>query len=332
MDGKITPQNLIRQVSSESPRFRPGFYKQIVLDVLTVASAAGVGYVYSGFLGGRSSLAMLLAAVAVFAAFSVIQLFLLKNFGRRVGILFLEVIALFVQFYGKMDLRLIGIAAVVMFVFLIWGEILGKREIENSIEVRFFKSARPVFSKLTTAMILAFIVLYIPRVGPDNIFISRGSFQGFFDWAAGLVGNFYPEIRLNSTFGELAEGVAKMQLEKEERFRELSPAAKEAILKQTAEQVSHKLSQSLGIEIKPDEQVSETFYNFIVNFLSNLASRYGNLFLVGWGVVVFFLLRGLGTIFYWIAGLFIFIIYQILLASNFIYITGETRTKEVVEW
>src|SRR3989344_4799336 len=94
-NGKITPQNLIRQVSSESPRLKPGFYKQLVFDVLTIASAGGVGYVYSGFLGGRFSLAILLAAVAVFAIFSALQLFFPKGFGRRTGIIALEVVALF---------------------------------------------------------------------------------------------------------------------------------------------------------------------------------------------------------------------------------------------
>lgn len=332
MENKITPQNLIRQVSSESPRLEPGFYKQLVFDVLTVASAGGVGYIYEGFIGDRFSLAALLALVAAFAVFSALQLFFTSNFSRRVSVLALETVALFVPFYGATDLKLLAVAAAVTFVLFFFGETTGRRTIENSLEIRFLKSTRPVFAKLTTALILAFIILYAPRVGPDNIFVSRETFRGFFDWAAGLVGSFYPDVRLNSTFSELAEGVARTQLKGDPRFRELTPAVQEQALKQAAVQVSQALGQSLGIEIKPDEPVSETFYDFIAGYLSGLAARYGNLFLVGWGVAIFFVLRGFGTIFYWVTGILAFVIYQILLASGFVHIAGETRTREVVEW
>jgi len=92
------------------------------------------------------------------------------------------------------------------------------------------------------------------------------------------------------------------------------------------------LIQSIGIEVGPGSSLGNVFYEFIVKMLGEWRERFGNVFLLAFGIGAFFVFRGLGTIFYWIIGFLSFIVYQIMLASNFMHITGETRTHEVIEW
>ncbi len=328
---KITPLNLIKQVSPESSRRQTGFYKQIILEVLTVISAVGLGYFYSGLLAGKFGLAAVMGALATFTVLSTLHSFFARDFMRRSMVVVLSVLGVIFFFWGP-NLEILLAAAAVMLVFLSWGGIAMRSELENSLEIRFFKATKPFLKKLTTGIIITFILLYIPLWSPNNIFVSRDNFKGFFDWASGVVSGFYPELKFNSTFSDLVSGVANLQLKNNAAFQELTAKDKETMLQQTTQGVSAGLSKSLGITINPQGPVSDAFYDFIIKFLTDWQVRYGNFFVVGWGIVIFLTIRGLGTLFYWLAGFLAFIFYQILLASGIIHIQGETMTHESIAW
>lgn len=331
MEGKISSQNLIEQVKVESVIVQPGFYRQIVFDVLTVISAALFGYVYRQYLVGQASFQLLLWVIVGFSVFTVLQTFLAKEMGRRFFILLLEIGALLAFFYD-FDLKFLGAAAGIMLVFSLWGDILGRRELENSLQIRFFRTAKPILKKLTTALALLLIVLYLPQWHRSSVFVPEETFQGFFDWAANLTSNFYPNISFNSSFGALTEDLAAAKLAGDPLFRELQPSTRASVLKETADQVAASLSESLGIDILAEDSVSGVFYDFIVKLLEGWRDRFQDVFLFGWVAMVFFILRGFGIIFYWVVGFLAFIVYQILLASGFMRITGETRTHEIIEY
>ncbi|MEK9180262.1 MAG: hypothetical protein AAB897_02525 [Patescibacteria group bacterium] len=331
MDQRISPQNLIKQVSPQAVQLQPKFYKQLVFDFFSVAAAGVLGYLYREYLSGGLSLVTLLGGLALFAIISTLQVFFTKDLRRRLFVMILETIAILLSFWGH-NWKLLGTAALVLLVFRFWGEILGKRELESSLEIRFFTTARPVLSKFTTALIVAFIVLYVPFWSPEKVFVSQGTFDGFVNWFSNVVGGFYPSIRLNTTFGEFVNGLAKSQLQSESAFTSLSPGAQEQALNQTASQVAASLSKGLGIEVDLNAPVSGTFYQYIINLLRDWHARFGNAFVAAWAISIFFVFRGFGAIFYWLAGIFAFIIYQILLASGFIHVIGETRTHEVIDW
>ncbi|MFQ5753635.1 MAG: hypothetical protein ACE5HI_16720, partial [bacterium] len=290
-----------------------------------------LGYVYSKYLVAEAGLSLLFQALAVFLIFSTLQLFFTKEIGRRFLILILQTTA-FLFFFYTYDLRILAISAGVMIVLPLFGEMLGRRELGNALEIKFFKTAKPLLAKWTTALIIVLILLYLPQWDQDSIFISKDNFRGFYSWAAGVASTFYPRVDFNSTFGELAEGLSETQLRGDPTFRNLPPRAQSELLERTSLQVSGSLSRSLGIQILPDEPVSDVFYDFIVKLLRGWREQFGNFFLAAWGLSIFFVLRGFGTIFYWAISFVSFLIYQILFSSGFVHIIGETRTHEVIEY
>lgn len=330
-NGKIPTLNLVRQVNAESPTRKPGFYKPLVFDALTVVSAVVLGYMYRAYLLGNYGLTPVLFAAGVFLIFSALQLFFTKYLWRRFLVLILQGGGIFLFFYNY-DYRFIGVAAAFFLVLPFFGEILGRRELENSMEVRFFRTARPVLAKWTTALVVIAIIFYLPQWDAERSFVSKSNFQVFYDWAAGLAGSLYPNIKFDSSFGELAAGFAEFQLKKDPAFAGLPPYAKEQAVQETAQGVAERLSEALGSPLDAKAGVGDILYNFIVNLLGGWRERFGDLFLWAWGLAIFLMLRGFGAIFYWIVGFFAFVIYQILVASNFVHIIGETRTKEVIEW
>ncbi|MDO8537008.1 MAG: hypothetical protein Q7R94_02060 [bacterium] len=329
MEGKIPSQNLIRQVNAESASRQPGFYKTIVFDALTVLSAIALGYTYKQYLLSRGGITVLLVTILVYAAFATLQVFFSKTIGHRFSILLLEIMALSGFFYD-IDFKMLAISAAIVLVFFLWGDLGGKRELNNGLQIRFFKAATPFLKKFTTAVILMLIIFYLPRLDQDQPFISKENFQVIFGWASGLTTKFYPEINFNSSFGKLAEGIARLELQTNQNFKSLPSANQEELIRQAADQVSQAIGKSLGVTISLDEPASDVFYNFVLAQVSGLRARFGDLFTVGFVLAVFIAVRGVGIIFYWIAGFFTFIVYQILLASGFIHILGESRTHEVI--
>ncbi len=329
--GKIPSQNLIRQVNPETPPRDIGFYKAITVDVLGVFSALSVGYVYKGYLGGAFGITTLLFAVGIYGTFTILQAFLNKGVRHRLLILLLEVVALLSLFYGT-DIRILAAGAGILFVFLLWGDMNGRLALDNGLQVHFFKAAFPVLKKFTTAMAIVLVLLYIPYWDQSRLFISESNFQVFYDWASGMVNKFYPEVNLGSSFGNLAESVARFELQGDARFKGLSSENQAMALKQAADQLAAAFGGWMGTTVSVTESTSGIMYKFISGKLVGLRESLGNWFLFGWGIILFFVVRGLGWIFYYALSMFVFIVYQILLASGFIHITGESRMHETITY
>jgi len=329
MADKIQSPNLISQVKPEALVRQPGVYKPIIFDALSVCLAYVSGWAYSGYLSGSISVAILVGVLGLFAVLSALQVFFAKSLTRRFGILILETVVMLFPFY-QYDLRILGAAAGVMIVWRFWGEMIGRGELENGLEIKFFKAANPALKKLTTAIVAAFLILYLPQLSRENIFISKINFQNFFDWTAGAVKNFYPEINFNSSFNKMAEDIARLELQGNIAFNSLSPQNREPVVKQVAAQIAEGLEKSIGQKISPDESVSKVFYDFLIETLTRWKDRLQNWFLFGWAIAVFAVIRGFGFIFYRLVGLVAFLLYQILLSFGFIYVGAESRTHEVI--
>lgn len=334
MDGTIASQNLIRQVHVESPVRQPGFYKPLIFDVIAAASAFALGYEYLLYLLGRAGFANLLLFAGVFAALATLQIFFTKSLNRVFFFAIIDALAITTLFFfSGYDIKMLAGGALAFAVFFFWGGVLGRTELENTLDIRFFRTAWQILKKITTALAVVLILIYVPRLHDTNAaFLSKTSFTALFDKAAVLLNNFYPQVDLTASLDKFSEDLARLELKNNATFQNLSPTDQNAIVKQTSDQIISGLGKQLGAAVSASDTASNVFYDFIINLLNKWKTSNLTWFLVGWVIVVFFIVRSIGIIFYWIVGLVAFIIYQIFLASNFVHILGETRTHEVIEF
>ncbi len=327
----ITDKNLIDKVKTQSRFTRPAFYKPLILDILTIISALWFGYAYMQFLGGSEGALTLVISLGIFSIFSTLQIFFTKAFNRRMFIIILQTICILIPFYGH-SITYLAVAAGIYMFFTVWGELLAYGELENNIEIRFFKVARPYLKKLTTALVLLMIVLYLPQWDEKRAFIPQDSFRSLYGWAAGVTKSFYPDIDFNSTFISLTRSLARVELQKNQEFKSLTEANKETMIQDISNQIATSTSKSLGIAISAEDQTSDVFYNSIVKLFASLKDRFKESFLLVWALAAFLLIRGLGVIFYWIVMLISFILYELLLTSGWIRILGVAKTHEVIDF
>lgn len=330
MAGEGSAQNLISQ-SKIRPLDKPaGFYKSIVLDVLTVATAGLFGFAYYRYLTADLSVWWLLGAVAAWCLMSVFQLFLQRKTMRRLIIMALEVIGLLFFFYRDRA-SILAVAAAVVYLFLMWGYFASQSILDNGIEIQFFRITAALLGKLVTAALIFMILIYVPQFNQNSVFISRQSFRKFFDWSAGLINDIYPNVSANSTFATFAQSVATTEVQNNPNFQNLSPDEQSSTISQETTQFESNFGMSTsGQPLAPSAPASDAFYNFIVGMLQAWQSSGPTWFLIGWAVVLFLSLRTLGILFVWATQFIALIFYELFLATGFMKIFESTQTRETI--
>ncbi len=324
----------IHEARKEEPVIRPaGFYKSIVLDALVVFSALIVSYVYKLYLLGGTDFLAVTLSIAGFALFSLFETFLQRSSWRRISVLILEIVAL-LSFFYNLPYKFLTLAALIVFGLLFWGAERSRAELENELEIKFFKVVKPRLSKLTTAMILFAIILYLPGWSPDKSFLPEKIFQNIFNSLSETTKRFYPEIRLNSSLEDFAVSAVESNLNKDSNFLKLDPVGKKKILEQTTDEMTSGLGKIFGIDALKEKKgsLSSVLYKFLLRTFRQWQGNLGNLFLAAWILGMFFILRAFGAIFRLVVAIIAFFVYHVLLALNVIHIRGESQTHEVVEY
>ncbi len=324
----ISKENLLERVPVEKLVRPKGFYQKIALDVLAVLSAVWVGYACNVFLQTGAVLDFAIS-IFPFLIITALETVLIKSLGRRFLILLIETIILLLFFWEDPVIYLLS-AGGIFLIFSLWGEISSRTEIINSIEVNFLKFSAPVFKKTITGLILFTIIIYVPNWNDENVFISPQAYGGVFVWTTGIAHGFYPEINFNSTINDLAKEITRYQLTNSPSYKTLPEGAQTAVLNAALPEVTSKLKQIFGDNLTGTEEINFVTYKLILNSLNRWRVDFGTWFIIAWIAVVFLASRSIGALVWWIAALFSLLIYEILIAVNFIAIRGETVTKETL--
>ena len=327
----LTNHNLVRQVSVETITRPNGFYATIFVDVLSVFLALLTSWTYRSALSGSISVNWVVAAAAAFTVLSVFGMLLGDRAPRR-GIVILLQTAAFLVFFVDTPWQLLVVGGIATYLLLVFGHAMSYRDLSNSLEIRFLKIVRPQIKRITTAIVLLGVLLYLPQWRAEEAFMSFETFNTFFTGAANAAGRFYPEVRFNSTVGSFAESIAQNELQRDPRFSEMPEGLRTQVFTQAAVQVLVGIRKSLSVEARPEQGLSQFFYEFLKLSLERWQKKFGSQFLIVWAVAAFFLIRSLGAIFSFGVGVATALIYQLLIATNIIQIIPESQMREVVRY
>ena len=307
-----------------------GFYKSIILDALAVLAALGFGYGYYRYLTQGMPVWVLFIALTLFAVFATLQVFLAKHGIRTLFIILLESLAL-IGFFWHADVRILAITGGVLLVFLAWGYLAARARLDNSISIPFFGVANTMLTKFTTGLLIFMVLIYVPQLGGNPLLVSQKSFRTFFDWASGFVNDFYPSLSLNGSFGNFSQSFAKMELDNNPSFQNLTSDQQSAAVQQESQQLEQSLAaKNTASPVASSSPTSDAFYNILQGMMNAWQSQSGGWFDLGWAAVIFIALRGVGILFIWFAEFISLIFYELLLAIGFIKVGEESSTREVI--
>ncbi|MBM3257203.1 MAG: hypothetical protein FJY98_02630 [Candidatus Liptonbacteria bacterium] len=325
--------NLVAQVPLETEERSSGFYFSLVLDVLTVAFAFWTGLMYQSFLTGEASLGGVAAVATLFGTFLAVGLYLTRHAGRRILVIVGVIVGLFLFTLTPGNAAYVGLSAILTFLLLLWGEALARARIANSLEVRFTHGVQPLLSKATTALVFSGLILFIPIWTPAKAFLSPAEFNSYYEVIGGTLHRFYGEINFSGTFDQFASSLARYELLGNADFKRLPPSRQAAVTEEVTVKVKENLGKTLEVKVEEGKKsMGAIFYKLSMRTLGDLQGKFGTWFLVGWAILLFAIIRGVGVFLYWIAGLLGLLMFHILLLLGITRLRGETRTQQVAEY
>ncbi|RME57613.1 hypothetical protein D6779_08350, partial [Candidatus Parcubacteria bacterium] len=204
MDLPKETKNLLSAEPVRRGKHPAGFYRAFLFDLLLVSSSVATGYTVWRFLEGALPWWAPFSTACVFFVVALLDSFIPKSSRRRGVVAFLLATGFVVFFlHEKLELILLGWAS--LFTFFLMGEFFAIYEISNSLKIHFFRVVRVPAAKLATALVLSFVVFWIPYLETTTLerhpFIPRDTFNAAYDKLAGVLEKVYGNLPLRSSIG-----------------------------------------------------------------------------------------------------------------------------------
>lgn len=304
--------------------------KIAVLAVLGVISFFLSGYFLKlYFLGGNLNFFWLsLGSLSAYLIVFLFQSLFIKNLKRINLIIFLESAALLAGFYDKFNWTILT-GAFIAFLFLLWGNYNGVRQLRDSIKVNFWRLSKAILPKAIAATALFGSVVYI-SVNDGDFFLSRTAFDEILKPSVLIVQKFIPDFNFSLSINELAMSLAEKQISESPQTQFLPKSVKAQLTAQSVKELENKFSSILGAPIDPKLKISETIYETLKNKFLNLPENMRYFVLLAAGTIIFLTVESFALPFRLLISFIGFIIYEILLAAGFATIVLEGKNREII--
>ncbi len=301
--------------------------KILALAILGLLAIYYFGHFLNLFLAFPSEGKILFFSCLAFAVFLIIfffeTIFISSNLQINLTI-FLETLVLLFSLHQFSKPILIGIF--LFFLFLIFGNLSVKKEINNTLKINFLKTNRIAFNEAITAFSLLFtIIIGVALFG----FFNEGTFD---------LQKIIKPILLTAekimpadfTKNFLQQNLEK-QISADSKLEVLPEEEKEKIINETLSQIEKQTGGKLSFSsIILNTKESQSFIQDLNNKILDIPSQIKIYIVIGISLIAFFVLKGIGVLLTWPITLIAFIIYELLFAANFAKITIEQREKEVI--
>jgi hypothetical protein len=304
-----------------------------VLGCVGILLAVGLSYTLSQFFLNPSPVA--LGYVSVLAGLFLVVIFLeallIKEFSRLASFLFLNTLGLALMFLLAPSVALF-IGSFLAFAFFQWGSANARGEMGNGLKLRMTRIARLVMPKAVTALSLFIVAAYIGAIQHSTAFVSKDLFTQLVLPTDSVVRYFYPGVTFTETAGEALNQIGTEAVHRNPEVEKLSPADQERLAAEYAAAFKTRIAgEYLKVDVRDEEPVIDLLYRAFSSYVANIpdtgAAPYASAI---FALILFLVIRSIGTPFYYIVTVFAVLVYQVLRATGFLVLALETRTKEIL--
>ena len=251
---------------------------------------------------------------------------------------------LFPNVFSEPSLPLI--AALLVYAFtLAAGVRHGAALLSNSVRIRFYEIAKNTLPKAVTGfLILVSVLVYLNYFewGRFNEDLGRALVNQSLAAGEPVLKVWLPAVSFGDTVQEFFESLAESRLrdmkpdivtrslsEYQGGFAELPPAEKEMLVQALAGELRASLEAVTG-PLAADATMGDAVYQGFRGYVELLPAE-----MKAWGgallaLIVFMALKGLAFLFYWLIEGFTFIVFKLLLVTNFAHVATEMRAREFI--
>jgi len=324
--------------------------KIILLGVIGVAASIFTVYEFDQFLltFQYAFLWFALSGMLAFLVINILLTFFVKHFTITFGIILTETFApilFFVSQFSKPNIEILFVGFILFFVFTLFGLGRGVRTFRNSIRMKFFEITKVVTPKLVTGILILASFLFYGEYflwGSANEAMTRTVFNGTLKSTESVVHLWYSDVSSEQTVNDFFGSIIAAQLKKtpqitidgvpvniRDGLKDLTPEMQKKVMSTLSDELRKKAEEKVGA-LNPDAKVGDVIFEYIKDWISTLSSSMKLTLGVGVTILLFFSIKSLMFLFYWLINVIAFLIFKLLIVANFAVPGYETRTREFV--
>ncbi|MFA5870586.1 MAG: hypothetical protein WC842_01695 [Candidatus Paceibacterota bacterium] len=324
--------------------------KITLLGVIGVATSIFAVYEFDQFLltFQYAFLWFALFGMVAFLVINILLSFFVKHFLITFGIIFAETfvpIVFFTSQFSKPNIEILIIGFILFFVFTLLGVGRGVNRFRNSIKMKFFEITKVITPKLVTGILILASILFYGEYflwGSVNESMARTVFDQTLRSTESIAHLWYSDISGDQTVNAFFESIITTQLKKtpqviidgvpvnmRDGLKELTPEMQKKIMGALSDGLRKKAEEAVGT-LNPNAKVSDVLFQYIKDWIATLSSNMKLIFGIGVTVLLFFSVKSLMFLLYWLINLIAFLVFKLLIVANFAVPGYETRTRDFV--
>lgn len=303
--------------------------KLLVFKLFPIISLIAFSYFFSAFIN-NSHYGYFLASIfcgVIFLALFVIQIILSNSFKKEIIWIFIESIALVIFFYHYLSywiLVAVG-SAFLMFLIAYWR---GRKELANMLTIMFFDLRKVILGRAIMGLVLFCVLVYISTVDLKTFVISKTFFQYFSAPIETVTKYFITDFSLEMPVGGLFEKIAQKAITPE--VKAYTEELQRQYLQKAITNLSDSIKELTEVRVNLQDKVIDALYE-ISNFqLKRIPENIQIPVLLITGALIFLFITGFSFFFGWIIIIISWLIFKLLLLTNFITINYQNKQAEFV--
>lgn len=290
-----------------------------------IASTAVVSVV-AGFLLNGGFLLYGTILLIIFLSLFILEIFFISQTKLLSVATGANAIAFALPFFALASLYFAGVF-IVFTIFLYQGAFRGRHELQNMLKIHFARVTRVITTPLITAVI---IFLSAALILSSNFSIKKERVDQVVNITAPALVRFVGDFSGNTEARILFSNFARENAIKDDNFLALPSVQQEFVINKSAEELSERLEESLGVQIELSNSVSENVHEIATTKLDALTPR-GRLM---WSLIaiatIWLSVRTVEFIVYVPLAVLTFLLYELLFTLGFVSIKFQSRDKEFI--
>ena len=295
--------------------------KLTTLILVGLLLAAIVGYFFGNFIANQNLLFLLgtAIAVAVYLAFFLVRVLLIEEWRLSLTLITAEILIIDLFLWQSPLVWLLGatIMAIALLFVAYWR---GQAGINNTIKIHFYNIQHIVLSTAIFGLILFGTIIYMSSINLENMYVEKKPISYVIQLNESIINKLLPGFSAKISFNDLM----RMLVSKTNRQLPLDN------INIAVADINQRISRSVGVNIHSQESMIDALQRIINASLVKIPDQLKILIVVGLGIIIFFTINGGTFIFIWIIGFLTWLIYKLILTTNFAHITLEKSQKETI--
>jgi len=345
------------QIISESQEVEEdkNWWKILLIFVINAAILIGTVYNFKIYLTKTNNFNLLFFCVLFFLllVFSILEVFLIKGKWKIFFFTLIEAFLPLTLFINQIKtsypqlIRILVVFSLLSFYLIFIAKLKGIEKLSNSLKIKFFETTKVILPKLSSGFLIIFIVIWYFvffewQIGSPNA--EKILITNLTSVASTLSRLISPNLMIapNKKMDNIVQEVALLQLKTNKlkfntnentnvnlSFNQLPTEMKKQILTMTVNNIEKELKSKFDF-FSPQQTVEEFVYLLYKKYFNYFSSTFGGWTYIVLAFLIFLIGKSVFTLFYWLIKLFAFIIFKLLVAFGFVYITLETKAREFI--